>query len=95
MPTWGIYNPHVIEYGRHMGEVIDGFAAARALRATVQEAVAAFQHSRGFAPGLATVLVGDNAASASYVRGKRKACAEVGIVSDPHELSADATALKH
>ena len=74
-----------------MGQVIDGFASARAVRAGVQEAVAAFQHEHGYAPGLATVLVGDNPASASYVRGKRKACAEVGIVSEGHELPASTT----
>ncbi|MFI5365314.1 MAG: bifunctional methylenetetrahydrofolate dehydrogenase/methenyltetrahydrofolate cyclohydrolase FolD [Candidatus Binatia bacterium] len=74
-----------------MGQVIDGFAAARAVRAGVQEAVAVFQREHGYAPGLATVLVGDNPASASYVRGKRKACTEIGIVSDGHELPASTT----
>ena len=57
-----------------MGEIIDGFAAAKALRERVQQEIAVFQRTHGFPPGLATVLVGDNAASASYVRGKRKAC---------------------
>lgn len=71
-----------------MAEIIDGKSAAAALRAVVQQDVAAFQREHGYAPGLSTVLVGDNAASASYVRGKRKACAEVGIVSLPHELPA-------
>jgi 5,10-methylene-tetrahydrofolate dehydrogenase/methenyl tetrahydrofolate cyclohydrolase len=42
-------------------------------------------------PGLATVLVGDNPASQTYVRSKRKACAEVGLESFPFELSATAT----
>lgn len=87
----GIYKPSAIEYGRSMGQVIDGFAAARAVRAGVQEAVVAFQHEHGYAPGLATVLVGDNPASASYVRSKRKACAEIGIVSEGHELPASTT----
>ncbi|MGD0948991.1 MAG: bifunctional methylenetetrahydrofolate dehydrogenase/methenyltetrahydrofolate cyclohydrolase FolD [Candidatus Binatia bacterium] len=74
-----------------MGEIIDGTAAARAVRAAVQQEVSAFQHENGYAPGLATVLVGDNAASASYVRSKHKACAEVGIFSEAHELSAATT----
>jgi methylenetetrahydrofolate dehydrogenase (NADP+)/methenyltetrahydrofolate cyclohydrolase len=74
-----------------MGEIIDGAAAARAVRAAVQQEVSAFQHENGYAPGLATVLVGDNAASASYVRSKHKACAEVGIFSEAHELSAATT----
>jgi methylenetetrahydrofolate dehydrogenase (NADP+)/methenyltetrahydrofolate cyclohydrolase len=71
-----------------MAQLIDGKAAAQSVRAEVKTAVAAFQREHGFAPGLATVLVGDDAASASYVRSKRKACAEVGIVSHPHELSS-------
>jgi 5,10-methylene-tetrahydrofolate dehydrogenase/methenyl tetrahydrofolate cyclohydrolase len=45
----------------------------------------------GVTPGLATVLVGDNAASASYVRMKRKACAEAGIESFAHELAKEST----
>ena len=72
-----------------MAEVIDGKHAAVAVRAAVQQEVAAFLHAHTYAPGLATVLVGDNAGSASYVRSKRKACAEVGIVSIPHELPAE------
>jgi len=83
-----IYKPGTFEYGRCMAEIIDGKGAAAALRATVQQEVAAFQREHGYAPGLSTVLVGDSAASASYVRSKRKACAEVGIVSVPHELPA-------
>ena len=74
-----------------MGEIIDGTAAARAVRAAVQSEIPAFQHEFGFVPGLATVLVGDNAGSASYVRSKRKACAEVGIASEGHELPATTT----
>ena len=74
-----------------MGQLIDGKAAAAAVRAAVQADVAAFHRTSGYAPGLATVLVGDNAGSASYVRSKRKACAEVGIASHPHELPAQTT----
>src|SRR5512139_2797832 len=74
-----------------MGEIIDGTAAARAVRAAVQNEIPAFQHECGIVPGIATVLVGDNAGSASYVRSKRKACAEVGIASEGHELPATTT----
>jgi methylenetetrahydrofolate dehydrogenase (NADP+)/methenyltetrahydrofolate cyclohydrolase len=77
--------------GRRMAQVLDGKAAAAAVRAAVQRDVAAFQSAHGYAPGLATVLVGDNPASASYVRGKRKACTEVGIHSDGIELGNDTT----
>ncbi len=74
-----------------MGELIDGAAAARAVRAAVKEKVSEFQRKSGVVPGLATVLVGDNPGSASYVRSKRKACAELGIASDGHELPATTT----
>jgi methylenetetrahydrofolate dehydrogenase (NADP+)/methenyltetrahydrofolate cyclohydrolase len=86
--TLRLYNPSGFVYSRPMAQLIDGKAAAAAVRARVREDVAAFQRECGTVPGLATVLVGDNAASASYVRSKRKACAEVGIHSDPHELPA-------
>lgn len=74
-----------------MGETIDGFAAAKALRGKVGQEVAAFQRSHGFPPGLATVLVGDNPGSASYVRSKRKACGEVGVFSEGIELPTETT----
>jgi methylenetetrahydrofolate dehydrogenase (NADP+) / methenyltetrahydrofolate cyclohydrolase len=74
-----------------MGQIIDGTGAARAVRAAVQREVEAFQREFGYVPGLATVLVGDNAASSTYVRSKHKACAEVGITSEGHELPANTT----
>jgi methylenetetrahydrofolate dehydrogenase (NADP+)/methenyltetrahydrofolate cyclohydrolase len=74
-----------------MGQIIDGKSVAAAVRAAVQQEVAAFQRDCDCTPGLATVLVGDSPASASYVRSKRKACAEVGIASFPHELPAQTT----
>ena len=70
-----------------MAQIIDGTAAAKALREKVQQEVTAFQRAHGVKPGLATVLVGDNPASASYVRGKRKACGEIGLFSEGIELS--------
>jgi len=74
-----------------MGQIIDGKSVAAAVRAEVLQEVAAFQREFGYAPGLATVLVGNNPGSASYVRSKRKACAELGIVSAPYELPATTT----
>jgi len=59
--------------------VIDGKAAAARLRAEVAAGVAEFVARHGRPPGLATVLVGDDPASAVYVGGKQKASAEVGI----------------
>jgi methylenetetrahydrofolate dehydrogenase (NADP+)/methenyltetrahydrofolate cyclohydrolase len=72
-------------------QIIDGTAIAAKVRAQVAAHVqdrAAAGKSR---PGLATVLVGDNPASETYVRSKRKACAEVGIDSFPFELPKTAT----
>jgi methylenetetrahydrofolate dehydrogenase (NADP+)/methenyltetrahydrofolate cyclohydrolase len=74
-----------------MEQIIDGKNIAAAVRAEVADDVAAFRRDCGCAPGLATVLVGDNAASASYVRSKRKTCEALGIVSLGHELPATTT----
>ncbi len=64
--------------------LIDGKAFAAALRGRIAEAVA--QLSR--APGLAVVLVGDDPASAVYVRSKDRACREAGMASFEHRLPA-------
>jgi methylenetetrahydrofolate dehydrogenase (NADP+)/methenyltetrahydrofolate cyclohydrolase len=65
---------------------IDGKAAALGIRERVAEHVAAFERRTGRAPGLATVLVGEDPASAVYVRSKNKATAEAGMVSFAHNL---------
>ena len=67
--------------------IIDGKAVAARIRAEVAEQVARMDQ----APGLATVLVGDDPASHIYVSGKHKACAEVGIASIRHDLPAETT----
>lgn len=72
-------------------KIIDGNAVAQRMRAEIAQAVAEMKARHGVVPGLATVLVGDNPASHSYVRMKRKACADVGIESFPHELPGDAS----
>jgi methylenetetrahydrofolate dehydrogenase (NADP+)/methenyltetrahydrofolate cyclohydrolase len=72
-------------------EIIDGKAIAAKVRAEVARDVEAFTARTGRTPGLATILVGDDPASAIYVANKRKAAAEVGIESFHHELPADAT----
>lgn len=69
--------------------IIDGNQIAAALRAQVAVQVTAMQTRYDYTPGLATVLVGDNTASATYVRMKTKACAETGIRSIGHQLPAD------
>ncbi len=72
-------------------ELIDGKAIAESVRAEVKSLVEARVAAGKPAPGLATVLVGDNPASHSYVRSKRKASAEVGIESFGYELPATAS----
>jgi methylenetetrahydrofolate dehydrogenase (NADP+)/methenyltetrahydrofolate cyclohydrolase len=83
-----VYITHLIDYGRNVATIIDGKKEALTVRAGVAEAVKAFRERHRFAPGLATLLVGDDAASAAYVRSKHKACAEVGIESVGHVLPA-------
>src|SRR3954471_3853930 len=70
-------------------EIIDGKAIAQAVRAEVRDEVAAWVAGGGAQPGLATVLVGDDPASAVYVGGKQKASAEVGIAGFDHRLAHD------
>jgi methylenetetrahydrofolate dehydrogenase (NADP+)/methenyltetrahydrofolate cyclohydrolase len=65
--------------------VIDGKAVAAGVRGRVAGEVAELAEELGRPPGLATVLVGDDPASAIYVRRKREACEEVGISSFHHE----------
>jgi methylenetetrahydrofolate dehydrogenase (NADP+)/methenyltetrahydrofolate cyclohydrolase len=68
-------------------QIIDGKFVAQTIRASLTTEVAALK-PRGIVPGLAAVLVGENPASVVYVRNKRKACAEVGIISTQHDLPA-------
>lgn len=70
--------------------ILDGVATAQRLRTQMAEEVTALKQ-RGITPGLGFVLVGDNPASQAYVRMKKKACAEVGIVSYDFELPASTT----
>jgi methylenetetrahydrofolate dehydrogenase (NADP+)/methenyltetrahydrofolate cyclohydrolase len=65
---------------------IDGRAFAARLRERVAEAVPAFAEAAGRAPGLAVVLVGEDPASAVYVRSKGRATTEAGMASFEHRL---------
>jgi methylenetetrahydrofolate dehydrogenase (NADP+)/methenyltetrahydrofolate cyclohydrolase len=71
--------------------VIDGKAIAARVREQVARDVEAFTGQLGRPPGLATVLVGEDPASAVYVGGKQRACAEVGMVPFDRRLPADST----
>ena len=70
-------------------EVLDGKAIAAALRGRVKDVVEARIAAGEGAPGLATVLVGDDPASHVYVGNKRRACEQAGIRSIHHEPPAD------
>lgn len=69
--------------------IIDGKALAARVRAEVARGVQALVEQAGRAPGLATVLVGEDPGSAVYVSGKQRACGAVGMESFDHRLPAD------
>ncbi len=69
--------------------IIDGKAVAARVRAEVAEDVAEFRADTGRQPGLATVLVGDDPASAVYIGGKRKACVAAGMADLHRHLPAE------
>ncbi len=69
--------------------IIDGNAIAASIRQEIQQKVAEREAAGRRAPGLAVVLVGENAASSVYVRMKRRDCAEVGFASQDYDLPAD------
>lgn len=69
--------------------IIDGKAVAARLREQVAADAAAFTAEHGRPPGLATILVGDDAGSQVYVGAKQRASAEAGITGFDHRLSAD------
>ena len=72
-----------------MAKILDGRSLAQEIRSEVAADVAEIQQKHGVTPGLAAVLVGDDPASAIYVRNKRRACAEVGMFSDSFTLPWD------
>lgn len=64
-----------------MAEIIDGKLVSAKVRENIKKEVGEFTKAYGYAPGLAVVVVGNNPASAVYVRNKHKACIDVGITS--------------
>jgi methylenetetrahydrofolate dehydrogenase (NADP+)/methenyltetrahydrofolate cyclohydrolase len=73
-----------------VGTKIDGVAVASSVKDRVRKAVDELK-SQGIEPCLATILVGDNQASATYVKNKHKACADVGIITKDYKMPATAT----
>lgn len=74
-----------------MADIIDGKAIAAGLREQIAAGTAQFIRQHGTAPHLAAVLVGDDPASAVYVRNKERMCRKVGIESTLHKLPAETT----
>ena len=70
-----------------MGKIIDGKAIAAAVRAKLKEQVAYFSMNFGRKPKLAVIMVGEDPASAVYVRNKIRACEEIGITSESYKLN--------
>lgn len=74
-----------------MAEIIDGNATAAQIRVELKERVREMQETLGVTPGLAVILVGERRDSATYVRSKKKACAEIGIQSFGFDYPATVT----
>ena len=68
---------------------LNGNEVAQEMRAEMKAEVEWLKTEHNVVPGLAVVLVGDDPASMSYVKGKRKACSDVGIYSVEHKFDAD------
>lgn len=64
-----------------MSNLLDGKATAQKIEAQLKEQIQQYCVAKGRPPGLAVLMVGDNPASAAYVRNKERACAKVGIAS--------------
>ncbi|GAB4465697.1 MAG: bifunctional methylenetetrahydrofolate dehydrogenase/methenyltetrahydrofolate cyclohydrolase FolD [Armatimonadaceae bacterium] len=71
--------------------ILDGATVAKQIRAEVKARVERLKEKHGIVPGLAAVLAGENPASVTYVKMKRKACEEAGIYSVAYEFGADAS----
>lgn len=72
-----------------IARTLDGKALAQKIQAKLAEQVQKLQLQFGRSPGLAVLMVGDNPASAAYVRGKERAAQQVGITSFGHHFPAD------
>jgi methylenetetrahydrofolate dehydrogenase (NADP+) / methenyltetrahydrofolate cyclohydrolase len=71
--------------------ILDGKALAQKIQSELSDRVCSLQSEKGRPPGLAVLMVGDNPASAAYVRNKERACAKVGIASFGQHYPANAT----
>uniref|UniRef100_A0A7V3RI07 Bifunctional protein FolD n=1 Tax=candidate division WOR-3 bacterium TaxID=2052148 RepID=A0A7V3RI07_UNCW3 len=72
-----------------MAKILSGTELAEKMRQEMKEEISMLKERHNLVPGLAVILVGDNPASISYVKGKEKACAEVGIMSREYKFDAN------
>jgi methylenetetrahydrofolate dehydrogenase (NADP+) / methenyltetrahydrofolate cyclohydrolase len=91
MRTWAasgaaLTTSGVSEEETAMATLLDGKQLAQTMQAEIASEAAAFTQAHGFRPGLAAVLVGDDPASQTYVRNKRRACEKAGLESWLHPL---------
>lgn len=70
-------------------EIIDGKMVAKNIRIKLAEAIKKLENERGIKPGLATIIVGSDAASLAYVKNKEKICLETGLNSFSYNLPED------
>jgi len=78
-----------VEIKKMSTRILDGEELAATMRAEMTEEVAQLKESHDLVPGLGVILVGENPASVSYVRGKRRACEKVGVHSIETRMPAD------
>ncbi len=78
-----------IDKGGSMVKILSGKELAQKMREEMKKELVELKTRHNIVPGLAVILVGDNPASISYVKGKEKACAEVGIYSREYKFDAD------
>jgi methylenetetrahydrofolate dehydrogenase (NADP+) / methenyltetrahydrofolate cyclohydrolase len=74
-------------------QILDGKAKAKKIQSSLHERIQSLQPRIGRPPGLAVLMVGDNPASAVYVRNKEKACEKIGMASFGRHFPAQTTAL--
>lgn len=74
-----------------MAHILDGKGFAKKIQATLKEQIALLAPKMGRSPGLAVLMVGDNPASAAYVRNKERSCDRIGMTSFGKHFPADVT----
>jgi len=79
----------LVDKGGSMAKILSGKELAQKMREEMKKELVELKDKYNLVPGLAVILIGDNPASISYVRGKEKACAEAGIYSREYKFDAD------